>query len=420
MNLHRKPIPVQEAVELVMEHKKTGEIDKVDISESDQRILAEDILATHPIPPFDKSPYDGFALRSEDTINLSRENPGEFVVTETVGAGHLASRPLKKGEAIRIMTGAEIPVGADCVAMFEICQTYEKNEQAWMTLKRPLEKGQNIIPKGSETSKEQCLVREGTKVNPGVKALLATFGYSEVSVYRKPKVGIFATGTELLEVSEPLVPGKIRNSNAYMIVSQIERAGGEASYYGKLMDDFNTCFEAVYNALAEVDVLITTGGVSVGDFDLMPAIYEKLNASVLFNKVAMRPGSVTTVALSGEKLLFGLSGNPSACYVGFELFTYPLIQSYLGRKDIHHRHIQATLGNDFKKPNPFTRFVRGFIDYEEGKVVVKPAGIDKSAIVTSLARTDAFIMLPAGTRGFEKGATVEALLLEHPNGQEHF
>ncbi|ARI77688.1 molybdopterin molybdotransferase MoeA [Halobacillus mangrovi] len=420
MNLHRKPIPVQEAVERVMEHRKTGKIDKVDISESDQRILAEDILATHPIPPFDKSPYDGFALRSEDTINLSKENAGEFVVTETVGAGHLASQPLKKGEAVRIMTGAEIPDGADCVAMFEICQTFEMNGQSWMALKRPLEKGQNIIPKGSETSQEQCLVKAGTKVNPGVMALLATFGYSEVSVYRKPKIGIFATGTELLEVSEPLIPGKIRNSNAYMIVSQIERAGGEAYYYGKLVDDFDTCFEAVHNALAEVDVLITTGGVSVGDFDLMPAIYEKLEANVLFNKVAMRPGSVTTVAVADGKLLFGLSGNPSACYVGFELFTYPVIQSYLGREEVYHRRIQATLGNDFKKPNPFTRFVRGFIDYEEGKVVVKPAGIDKSAIVTSLALTDAFIMLPAGTRGFEKGATVEALLLDRPNGQEHF
>jgi molybdopterin molybdotransferase len=420
MNLHRKPIPVEDAVQKVMEHSKSGERENILIDHCDNRILAEDILATHPVPPFNKSPYDGFAVRSEDTKHLSREQPGHFIVTETVGAGHLASRPIGQGEAVRIMTGAEIPEGADCVAMFEICQTYEKEQQSWMTLKRPMEKDQNVILKGTETKEKECLVKAGTKINPGVKALLATFGYAEVMVYKQPKVGVFATGTELLDVDEPLVPGKIRNSNAYMVLSQIERAGGEACYFGKLEDDFVTCYDAVQKALSEVDVLITTGGVSVGDFDLMPEIYKKLEAEVLFNKVAMRPGSVTTVAVSAGKLLFGLSGNPSACYVGFELFTYPALQRYLGREDVHHRRVQATLGKDFKKANPFSRFVRGFIDYEEGNVIVKPAGMDKSAVVTSLAHTNVLIMLRGGTRGYENGDTVDALFLEHEKGQKHF
>src|SRR5690606_31201504 len=168
---------------------------------------------------------------------------------------------------------------------------------------------------------------KGTYINPGIMALLATFGYDQVQVAKKPVIGIYATGSELLNVNEELAPGKIRNSNAYMIQAQLERAGGEAKLFGKLSDDFELCYEAIKNAIDEVDILITTGGVSVGDFDYLPSIYEKLGAEVLFNKIAMRPGSVTTVAQLNGKLLFGLSGNPSACYVGFELFVRPVFRT---------------------------------------------------------------------------------------------
>ncbi|GEN52490.1 molybdopterin molybdotransferase MoeA [Halobacillus faecis] len=420
MNLHRKPLPVSEAVDRVMMDKKEGRVETVPLENSDRRRLAEDMIATHAVPPFNKSPYDGFALRAEDTRHLSRENPGHFRVTETIGAGQLASHPVEKGEAVRIMTGAEIPAGADCVAMFEICQTYDDQGTSYMTLKRSMDQDQNIIGKGSETEEGTVLVEAGTRINPGVKALLATFGYPEVKVYQKPKIGVFATGTELLDVDEPLQPGKIRNSNAPMILSQIERAGAEGHFLGKLVDDFDACFEAVSRSLHDYDFLITTGGVSVGDYDLMPDIYEKLGARVLFNKVAMRPGSVTTVAELDGQLLYGLSGNPSACYVGFELFTYPIIQRLLGNFKPYHTRIKATLGEDFPKPNPFTRFVRGKIHYEEGRVMVSPAGMDKSNVVTSLAHTDAFLVLPGGTRGFEKGDAVEAILLEDQGGQKYF
>ncbi|WP_413229819.1 gephyrin-like molybdotransferase Glp [Halobacillus litoralis] len=419
-HLHRKPIPVQESVEKVMEHQYKGQKETVSIHECDERILAEDLLATNPVPPFHKSPYDGFALRSEDTQHLSRENPGTFVVNETVGAGHRASRPLKEGEAVRIMTGAEIPEGADCVAMFEICRTSEENGQSYMTLKRKMEHNQNIIEMGSETKEGEVLVEKGSVINPGVKALLATFGYSMVSVYRKPRVGVFATGTELLDVDEPLTPGKIRNSNAHMILAQLERSGAEGAYLGKLDDDFDLCFEAISQSLTDYDLIITTGGVSVGDYDLMPDIYEKLGANVLFNKVAMRPGSVTTVAEQNGQLLYGLSGNPSACYVGFELFVYPMIQSIMGRQRPYHRRITAALGEDFKKPNPFTRFVRGALDFSDGQVMVTPSGMDKSAVVSSLAHTNTLIVLKGGTRGYTKGDQVEAILLEEKNGQYIF
>lgn len=235
---------------------------------------------------------------------------------------------------------------------------------------------------------------------------------------KKPVIGLFATGTELLEVEDELQPGKIRNSNTHMIIAQIERSGAEVRYFGKLPDDFELCYESIRSAIVEVDLLITTGGVSVGDFDYLPQIYKKLGADVLFNKVAMRPGSVTTVAHLDGKILFGLSGNPSACYVGFELFARPIIRTMLFCTKPHLRREKAVLEVDFPKANPFTRFVRSKVTIANGKLVASPSGVDKSNIVMSLAGTNSFIILPGGTRGFEAQTIVDVLLLEDSEGSE--
>lgn len=416
----RKPIPVQEAIDHVWNNRLQGSTEYTSIYNCDNRRLGEDIVAKNTVPSFEKSPYDGFAFCSEDTLEAGLDNPIEFKIVEHIGAGQVPEKSLKSGQATRIMTGAKIPDGANCVAMFEVCKTYEKNNQAYMSIKRKMTAGQNIIHEGSEVSLGEKLVDEGTLINPGVKALLATFGYNKVKVAKKPLVGVIATGSELLDVDEELQPGKIRNSNAYMIESQIIRAGAEYRYYGKLADEFDPSYKTIKNALQEVDILITTGGVSVGDFDLMPAIYEKLGATVLFNKVAMRPGSVTTVATKGKQLLFGLSGNPSACYVGFELLARPILQHYLYNQKPFLTRIKAILGDDFPKPNPFTRFVRSYITYENCRIYAHLAGIDKSNVVTSLAHSTSLMVLPGGTRGFKQGDEVEVLLLNDSEGQTKF
>ncbi|WP_368654668.1 gephyrin-like molybdotransferase Glp [Ornithinibacillus sp. 4-3] len=416
----RKPIPVNRAIEKVMKHKKNGEIETISFHECDYRRLAEPIIADNPIPAFDKSPYDGFALRAEDTLFASPDNPIEFEVIDHIGAGIVSDKTLEKGQAVRIMTGAEIPKGADCVAMFEVCQQWEDADKKYMAITSKFEPGTNIIEKGSEVVAGQVLVEAGVLIDAGVKALLATFGYAEVKVAKQPVIGVIATGTELLDVHEALEPGKIRNSNAYMVCSQILRSGAKYQYLGKLADDFQTGYDTIKVALNKVDVLITTGGVSVGDFDLMPAILKELGAEILFNKIAMRPGSVTTVAVIDNKFLFCLSGNPSACYVGFELFTRPIIQTLLYNKRPYLKRIKATFVDDLPKANPFTRFVRTYIAYEEGKVCAKLAGMDKSNVVSSLAHTNALMMLPGGTSGYTSGDKVEVLLLNDMEGQEVF
>lgn len=416
----RKPIFVEKAIAAIMQHQLPRKSEMVSIEDCDNRRLASPIVATDPVPSFDKSPYDGFAIRAEDTVSASRENPVAFEVVDHIGAGQLPTRKLGPYQATRIMTGAKIPDGADCVVMFEICHTYEKDGKFFMALKREIPEGDNIIQTGSEMKKGEVLVDEGTLINPGVKALLATFGYHMVSVAKRPIVGIIATGTELLEVDEELQPGKIRNSNAYMIASQVLRAGGTYRYFGQLADELKPSFAKIKTVLSEVDILITTGGVSVGDYDLMPDIYNQLDADVLFNKVAMRPGSVTTVAALGNQLLFGLSGNPSACYVGFELFVRPILQKSLYNEKPYLKRAKAILAEDFSKPNPFTRFVRAYVAFEESTLKVHMSGMDKSNVVSSLAYATCLMVLPGGTRGYQAGSEVDILLLEETRGEGSF
>jgi molybdopterin molybdotransferase len=416
----RTPIPVSEAVKRVMTYAKAGETEVVSLEDAYGRYLAEPLIADHDVPPFDRSPYDGFAIRAIDSAAASSTNPVEFEVIEEIGAGKVAEKAVQPFQAVRIMTGAQMPPECDAVVMLELTKQYERDGKKYMSIKRSFKPGDNISFQGEDTKKGAKLVEAGTFINPGIQALLATFGYSQVKVAKRPRIGIFATGSELLDVSEPLVPGKIRNSNSYMIRAQIIRTGALPVYFGKLADDVDECFTAIKNALDEVDILITTGGVSVGDYDYLPVIYERLGAEVLFNKIAMRPGSVTTVAQLNGKLLFGLSGNPSACYVGYELFVRPVVRTMMFSPNPYLRQTKAILQADFPKPNPFTRFVRSYVTYDCGQLCVAPSGMDKSNIVTSLAKANALMVLPSGTRGFVKGALVDVLLLEDEEGSSQF
>lgn len=412
----RKPIKVNEAISRVMNFATSGKVEYVPIEDSYGRFLGEDLIADHHVPPFDRSPYDGFAIRSIDTIAASSANPIELEVVGEIGAGSVFEDTVTEGQVVRIMTGAQIPDGCDAVVMFEVVKEFENDNKSFIQLKRNVKSGDNISFTGEDTKKGTSLVRKGTFINPGIVALLATFGYKKVPVSKKPKIGIIATGSELLGVDEPLQPGKIRNSNAFMVQSQIIRAGGEPIYFGQFSDEFETCFNQVANALSQVDILITTGGVSVGDYDYLPEIYNKLHANVLFNKIGMRPGSVTTVAEIEGKLLYGLSGNPSACYVGFELYTRPIIRTFLHHTNAFLKKEVAILGSDFPKPNPFDRFVRGHLTYESGRLVATPVGLDKSNVVSSLAEANILIVLPGGTRGYEAGMEVSVILLEDQEG----
>ncbi|QUG41511.1 molybdopterin molybdotransferase MoeA [Psychrobacillus sp. INOP01] len=408
----RKPIPVKDAIQRVME--KTSSLPLVEISLSDSYgyILAEPIIAKHDVPSFNNSPYDGFAIRSDDSIGASGNNRIRFQVKDYIGAGQVSNHTLGKLEAVRIMTGAPIPKGADAVVMLE--QTVESEES--FNIRKTFKPFENVSLQGEDSKKGETLIPAGTFIHPGTIALLATFGYAKVKVRKKPVVGILCTGTELLTVEDELEPGKIRNSNGPMIEAQLKRRGIESRYYGILSDDLDSCYQLVKTALEETDCVITTGGVSVGDFDHLPEIYRRLQAEVLFNKVAMRPGSVTTAAFANGKLLFGLSGNPSACFTGYELFAKPAIENMMLNNSPYTTHTKAKLTEDFLKPNPFTRFVRSVYRFEGNDAIITPAGFNKSNAVSSIARGNALMVLPGGSRNFVAGDLVDVLLLGNENG----
>lgn len=406
----RKPIPVKDAVQLVTGHARSIGNEAVSLHNAYGRILSEPILAKHDVPPFDRSAYDGYAIRAKDSQNATEEKPVSFQVAGNIGAGYVADKPLAEGEAYRIMTGAILPENADAIVMQEKTEAVVDG----FTIDHPYTSGQNISFQGEDSQVGDILIEAGATIHPGTIALLATFGYAEVKVAQKPSVSIISTGTELLDVTEELQPGKIRDSNGPMLRAQLERMDVPYTSYGMMEDDLDACFDIVKEALDTSDIVITTGGVSVGDFDFLPEIYKRLGAKVLFNKVMMRPGSVTTVAVLGDKLLFGLSGNPSACFTGFELFTRPAILSMMGNSTPYVPQMKAALGEDIPKSNPFTRFIRATWRLMEGKVVAVPAGFNKSNAVAAIARGNCLIVLPSGTDAYKKGEEIDILLL----GQE--
>lgn len=410
----RKPIPVKEAVDRVMKRVTYVKSESVPLEEAYGRILAEPVTASHHVPPFDRSPYDGFAVRSVDTKGASGESRIVFTVMDHIGAGSVSSHTLGEREAVRIMTGAPLPAGADTIVMLEQAVIDGRT----FTIRKPFAPMENVSPKGEDAKEGEVIVEAGAFIQPGVIAVLATFGYANVRVAKQPVVGLLATGTELLDVNEPLKPGKIRNSNGPMIAAQLKRMGIDCRLLGKLPDDEDACFNMVKQAVHECDAVITTGGVSVGDFDYLPSIYKRLGAEVLFNKVMMRPGSVTTVAHVNDTFLFGLSGNPSACFVGFELFVRPALLSMMGNNKPYLAYTKAILKANFTKANPFNRFIRAVYESTPKCSFIAPAGFNKSNAVTSIARGNAFIVLPGGTRGFQKGDEVDVLLIGTEEGVE--
>ncbi|RYL92095.1 molybdopterin molybdenumtransferase MoeA [Sporolactobacillus sp. THM7-4] len=411
----RKPISIKEAVNLVLEAAPSLSIENINLENSFGRVLADDLYAPRPIPWYSRSPYDGYAVFSAST---EKARGGHAVSLEVVESDEKAS--LQTGQAVKVMTGSPLPKGADAVIMNELVRVEERAGRKYIQIKRRLSEGENVSQIGEDIQKGQLLVQKGTIINPGVMAVLAAFGWTHVSTARKPRVGIIAAGDHLSDPDEPFQPGQVRDSNTYMLMAQCSRGQAEAYNYGRIAGSVDHAVNKITDALENVDLLVTTGGVSVGDDDIMQRIYEELEATVLFNKIAMRPGSVTSAAVAHGKLLIGLSGNPSACYAGFELLARPVIRMMLGLPKPYLRRVPAILRTDFLKPSPVTRFVRGRLFIRNGKVYTEPSGKDKSNMISSLPKANSLIVLPAGTKGCTAGSLVDALILEDGewSGQE--
>ncbi|CAG7648957.1 gephyrin-like molybdotransferase Glp [Paenibacillus allorhizosphaerae] len=414
----RETIRLEEAQARVLRFVRRMEKERVPLTEAAGRRLAEEIRADHPVPHFRRSGVDGYALHAEDTAGASGRTPVRFEVTETIPCGVMPQHSLGRGQAARIMTGAVVPEGADAVVMLEMTDRLERDERteesdaaASVGVLRAMMPGENISPIGQEVAEGETLLPGGRKIGPGEAAILATFGYSHVPVFKKPKVAIFSTGFELLPVEASLRPGLIRNSNSYMLACQVTDAGGEPTIMPALPDDPGKVQSALAEALEWADVLITTGGVSVGDKDVLVELFAQWDGELHFNKIEMRPGSPTSFGCWQGKPLFALSGNPGASYVGFELLARPYLRAALGSSDPLPQISSACLDADYRKGSAYPRYVRGTSRVEQGMVKVKPAGRDQSSIMISIKDADCLILIPAGGQGAQAGALVTTISL---------
>ncbi|EMT53280.1 MULTISPECIES: molybdopterin molybdotransferase MoeA [Brevibacillus] len=408
MRFQRQTISVEEAVGRLLTDLGRLEEEQVDIYESYGRILARDITATSDLPPFDRSPLDGFAVRAEDTAGATVEQPVPLQVVETIAAGDVPAKEVTPGTASRIMTGAMLPPGANAVIMFE--QTEQPGEMSReVRIKRQLAPGENLSRQGEEMQQGSVVAKAGERINAGTLAILATFGYARVPVVRKPRVGLLSTGTELLEVDEPLVPGKIRNSNAIMLSAMIAETGGIPVLFEGLPDELPLAKKRIGECLEQVDLLVTSGGVSVGDYDVMAYLTDEPDVSLLFNRVAIRPGSPTTALLYQNKLICALSGNPGACFLGAHLFLLPVLRSLLGEGKVQTKRIKAFLGETYDKPCPYPRYLRGKLTEEKGSLYVWPDWNDKAGNLCTMSKSECFAIIPPGGRGKLAGEVVEVI-----------
>lgn len=412
MKFNREIVSIQEAVERVLKCVTPSALEQVPLDSVMGRRLGEPLVADHPVPHFRRSGMDGYAVRAAETRGASMDMPIRLEVVGSIPCGAVMEAELQPGQAARIMTGAAVPEGADAVIMLEQTDSLDQEGKQWVMVKREMTCGSNISEVGIEVQKGELLLEAGRLLGPGEIALLAMFGVPLVTVYRVPQVAIFATGTELLRVEESLAPGKIRNSNGYMLASQVRETGAVPHLMEAIPDEVELARAEILSAMSEYDAVITTGGVSVGDYDILYELTNQWDGELLFNKVAMRPGSPTTVSFRQGKFLFALSGNPGACFVGFELFARPAMLAMQGvpePKPVEHAAVMAV---DYRKTDKFTKLLRGVRKVSgQGVMLVEPVGLDASSVTVSIRDADCLIIVPPAEEPLLSGDLVRIIPL---------
>ena len=400
----RTRIELEEARALLAESVRPLGVEQVSRQEALGRTLAEDVTAPLDQPPFDRSPLDGYALRSADLTGASPEHPVSLRVVETVYAGGVPSRALGPGEAIRIMTGAMLPRGCDCVLQHERTDNGLKQVQIYAALSPH----DNYCDRGEDYRTGEVLLPAGTVVDAAAVGVLASAGLSSVPVRRRPVVRVLSTGDEVVSPDlHPLPAGKIYGSNQELLTARL-RELGVSDVKGLLIgDDPREVADTMAQLLGECDLLITTGGVSAGDKDIFHQALPLLGVERVFWKVNLKPGTPAMYSLWQGQPILSLSGNPFAAAATFELLARPLLAALTGESRFSLRSRTAVVEGSFPKASPGRRFLRGF--YQEGRVSL--TGKNDSGMLASLVGCNCLVDLPAGSPPVQEGQTVTVLLL---------
>ncbi len=387
-----EPITFEKSYETVMSSAFNVGDENVSYTESLNRVLSGDVRSDMYLPPFDKATVDGFACRRADLGN-------EMEILETIAAGMNPGRKISQNQCSRIMTGAVVPEGADMVFMVEDSEIKPSGK---VICKASFTK-ENISYKGEDIKSGKVVLHDGTFIRPQEIAVMASVGCTMVRVSRKVRITVISSGDELVEPVEKPGLSQIRNSNAYQLMAQIERAGAIGKYLGIARDNEDETFMIVKKALTGSDIVIITGGVSMGDFDFIPSVLEKAGVKILFSRVKVQPGKPTTFGIHHESLVFGLPGNPVSSFVQFELLIRPLIYRMMNY-DFKPLIIPLAMEAAFARRSADRL---GWIPVkitEEGKV--SPVEYHGSAHISSLVNADGFIALEIGKHKLEKGEVV--------------
>lgn len=402
-------IEVEEAKRLVLESGQKLAPAECALMDSLGLVLAEDVVSELDIPPFDNSAMDGFALLASDTVAATESVPAVLRITETVQAGKVPRQTVIPGTAVKIMTGAPVPSGADAVIQVE--QTRETDGKVHIL--RPVKPGENIRRAGEDLTKGTVALAAGTLIRPAEIGLLASLGNARVKIYPRPRVAILSTGEELVEIDEPMVPGKIRNSNTYSLIAQVLTCGAEPVSLGIARDTVEDTIAKVKEGL-NCDVLLTTGGVSVGEYDFVKEVLEELGAELKFWSVAQKPGKPLAFWLIESKPVFGLPGNPVATMVCFEEYVRPLLLKMMGKTRLFRPEVEAVLVNDLKKKPGRVHFVRVVVEQKEGVFYATSTGPQGSGILSSMSQANGLALIPKDVTQIKAGEKVKVHLIDMP------
>ncbi len=403
-------ISVEEALERILAEITELEEVQVALAASQGLVLAQDIVAHDNIPPFANSAMDGFALRSQDS-HLLNGQPPRLSITGSVAAGYVAEHSVTEGTAMRVMTGAPVPPGADTVIQIELTH-YDGPESTWVEILQEVAPGNNIRPAGEDMRIGQTVIQRGTEIGPWEIGVLATLGYATVSVVRRPRVAILGTGDEVIDVDEQLRPGKIRNSNSYMLEAAVRHAGAEANRLGVAQDTVESLREKFREA-ATYDLILTSGGVSVGDFDLVKDIMTE-QGNINFWRINMRPGKPVAFGHIGGVPLLGLPGNPVSSAVTFELFGRPVLRKMQGQTRLLKPQVTVVVEDGVQDSAMRRHYVRAHVEWRHDRFIAHTTGNQGSNLMTSLLHANAFVIVPEGGITIHPGDTAQAMMLEWP------
>lgn len=404
--------PISDALEAMLSAFQPCGRERVQLQQALGRVLAQDALARQDQPPFTNSAMDGYAVRAADLTGASSEAPKPLPLAGESRAGEAAPLPLEAGHTMRIFTGAPLPPGADAVVMQE--DTSREDQQVRFSIAPA--SGAHVRHRGEDLSAGAPILGPGHRIGPGEIGLLASQGHAALTVWRKPRVAILSTGDELRDISDPPRPGSIVNSNAYALAAQVQEAGGDPWILPIVPDILEEVVAQVRTGLS-ADVLITIGGVSVGDYDLVRKAFDAVGVEPQFWKVAMKPGKPLSFGVFEKRLVVGLPGNPVSAMVTFEIFVRPGLRKMLGDPEPYRAHAEVALAASHRHKTGRTELARARLERStSGELIAHLHTRQGSGNLTSVSGANALVILPADEAEFAAGQRLRALLLGDPRG----